>query len=268
MENCLGSIRTAVHLFAYRVSGTVLPPECYPIARKVYYGLSSLLYAGNNVFCPCCNKPFRRFLSFKGASNVLCPGCGASYWHRAIWLYLKNKTSIFCDHLRVLHIAPEYVFWENLAQLSNLDYVSVDLSSPLAEARMDITKMACKDNCFDVILCSHVLEHILDERGALQELFRVLKPMGWAILQVPINRELETTLEDPDVTLPKDRERIFGQFDHVRMYGRDYRTRLEKVGFVVKEESVVEGLDANMVEKYGLWCDESIYLCTKARCSG
>lgn len=263
MSYSLNSIGTAIHLFAYRMNEIFLPPDYYIFLRQIYWGSLSRLYAGNSVFCVCCDKPFQRFLTFKGMPEVLCPGCGTGYWHRAIWLYLKTRTNIFRDPLTVLHIAPEYIFQKSLSQLSNLNYLSVALNSRFAMAKMDITDISYEDNRFDAILCSHVLEHIPDEQAALRELFRVLKPGGWAILQSPINHEIDKTIEDLSITSPQDRERLFGQFDHVRMYGRDYPTRLERAGFTVKEDSVVGDLDTDQIRKHGLRTDEYIYFCTK-----
>ena len=149
--------------------------------------------------------------------------------------------------------------------MSNLDYISVDLNSPLAMVKMDITNILYEDNTFDVILCSHVLEHIIDDRKAIRELFRVLKPGGWAILQVPLSNENDKTLEEPSIISPRDRERIFGQKDHVRIYGRDYKDRLEKAGFTVKVDGYVRELGDDKIKKHGLSEDQEIYFCTNLR---
>lgn len=128
---------------------------------------------------------------------------------------------------------------------------------------MDITRIQFEDNTFDVILCSHVLEHVLDDQTAMSELFRVLKPGGWAILQSPIDFKRDKTFEDPDIVLPDDREKAFGLPDHVRIYGRDYEDRLKNVGFSVKMDDYVRTLGIDMVKKYGLPEDEEICFCVK-----
>lgn len=227
--------------------------------------ISSLMYIGKQVTCPCCNGSFRKFLLYgvKARENALCPKCESLERHRLLWLYLKNKTNFFTDKLRVLHFAPEYIFQKTFKPMPNLDYISADLLSPLAMVKMDITNISYEDNFFDVILCCHVLEHIIDDHRALTELFRVLKPSGWAILQVPIDLNRDKTFEDANIVTPKERERIFGQKDHVRIYGRDYKQRLEKAGFTVKVDTYVRELTDDMIKKYGLKKDEVIYFCTK-----
>lgn len=164
----------------------------------------------------------------------------------------------------MLHVAPEPVLQQKLSSLDNLDYVSADLESPLAKVKMDITDIGYPDHSFDVILCCHVLEHVMEDRKAMSELLRVLKPGGWAILQSSIDTEREKTFEDPKVISPEDREQLFGQKDHVRIYGCDYPERLEKQGFVVKVVSFVRTFDGKSIEKYGLMEDEEIYRCTKS----
>jgi predicted SAM-dependent methyltransferase len=183
--------------------------------------------------------------------------------HRLLWLYLQNKTNLFSENLRVLHVAPEKVFQNSFTTMPNLDYVSVDIQSSLAMFKMDITNISYADNCFDVILCIHVLEHILDDRKAMRELFRVLKPGGWAILQVPINLKQEKTFEDSSVVLPEDRKCIFGHPEHVRIYGRDYHNRLKEAGFVVEVDNYARDLGIDMLRKYSLKEHEEIYFCRK-----
>ncbi len=225
------------------------------------------MYIGKQVTCSCCNGSFRKFLSYgvKARENALCPRCESLERHRLLWLYLKNKTNFFTDNLRVLHFAPEYFFQKTFKSMPNLDYISADLTSPFAMVKMDITNIVYEDNSFDVILCCHVLEHIIDDNRALMELFRVLKPGGWAILQAPIDLKRDKTFEDTNIVIPKDRERIFGQEDHVRIYGRDYKDRLEKAGFTVKVDAYGRELGDDMIKKYGLMKDEDIYFCTKPK---
>jgi len=142
-------------------------------------------------------------------------------------------------------------------------YISADLESPIAMVKLDITNIPFKDDSFDAILCSHVLEHIADDRKAMHELFRVLKPRGWAILQSPVNQKSSRTFEDPSVVSPEDRERIFGQHDHVRIYGRDYTDRLQSAGFTVKLDGYVKELGSDIIKRCSLKEDEVIYFCSK-----
>lgn len=239
----------------------------HPAIIQTYFSLRSLLYIGDQCTCPCCNGNFRKFLLFgiNQRVNAQCPRCGSLERHRLLWLYLKNRTNFFVDNLKVLHFAPEYTFQVKFKLLPNIVYTSADLYSPIAMVKMDITNIDYHDNSFDVIFCNHVLEHIVDDRKAMRELFRVLRPGGWAILQSPIDQKLDRTFEDPSIVRPKDRERVFGRKDHVRVYGRDYKDRLEQVGFTVKLDSYVKDLGIDMIRKYGLMADEDMYFCTKAK---
>jgi predicted SAM-dependent methyltransferase len=181
-----------------------------------------------------------------------CPSCGARERHRHLWLYLRDKTDFFSERLRVLHFAPERPLEQRFAALSNLDYVSTDLDRSRAMVKADITALPFSDRSFDVILCSHVLEHVVDDRRALRELFRVLKPSGWAVVQVPTSRRLSETFEDPTIVSPEDRERVYGQTDHVRIYGRDFAERVREAGFTVRVEDYGRELGEAGARRYGL----------------
>lgn len=182
---------------------------------------------------------------------------------RLIWLYLKEKTNIFYSELKILHFAPEYIFQKKLSSFPNLDYISADLYSHRALVKMDVTNIEYQDSTFDVVLCNHVLEHVVDDRKAINELFRVLKPEGWAIIQSPVDNTRNETFEDNTIKSPEDRERTFGRYDHVRIYGKDYKNRLKKAGFEVKvDRDFVKELEGK-VEEYGLGGEKEIYLCKK-----
>jgi SAM-dependent methyltransferase len=167
-------------------------------------------------------------------------------------MYLKEKTDFFTASHRVLHFAPEEFLQERFSSLPNLDYRSADLSSPLAMDRVDITGLPYEDAAFDVVLCSHVLEHVPDDRKAMREVYRVLTPGGWAILQVPFQSKREHTYEDPTITDPAARRRAFGQEDHLRVYGQDYITRLGEAGFQVTRDGWVRELPRDFVEAHRL----------------
>jgi hypothetical protein len=243
-----------------------LPPSVVPLARSLLYWLQSVPYLGNQVTCPCCGGHFRHFLPHAyeviARLNALCPRCHCAERHRLLWLYLHNRTNFFRDNLKVLHFAPEYIFERKIRKCSNLDYITADLLSPDVMVHMDITDIPYTDNTFDVILCSHVLVYVQDDRKAMCELYRVLKPGGWAILLVPIDLELATTIEDPSAIDPLERLRRFGQRDHVRIYGRDYLTRLEQAGFTVRQDPYVQELPPSLIERYSL-LDVPIFFCTK-----
>lgn len=248
------------------VAKSVVPDKYYLEMREMFFTLRSVFYSGQQFICPCCGGHFRKFLpcGVNPRPNAKCPKCGSLERHRLVWLYLKEKTNLFNENLKMLHIAPEILFAKRFSHTPNIDYISADLSSPLAMVKMDITNIEYEENYFDVILCNHVLEHVIDEQKAMKELLRVLKPNGWAILQVPLDSKRDKTFEDPTIVLPEDRERLFGQDDHVRVYGRDYKNRLEKAGFTVKVDSYVRELGSDMVSRYRL-PDEEIYFCTKQK---
>ena len=222
-----------------------------------------VFYSGNKVECPVCESTFRKFLPYgrlKSRSNALCPKCLSLERHRLIWLYLKQKTDFFTAKRRILHIAPELCFMDRFEALENLDYITADMESPLAKVKMDIHDIPFEEDSIDVIFCNHVLEHVDDDIKALNEIKRVLKPRGWAILQVPFFHPLPTeTYEDKSISDPKEREKIFGQDDHVRLYGKDYSDRLAGVGFMVHEENMINELSERQLDRYALPKDEMIY---------
>lgn len=239
------------------------------IAKSCISAVQSVAYAGQEYACPCCEGSFRTFLpsGINHRPNAECPKCFSLERHRLLWLYLKNRTNLLSDNLKVLHFAPEFQLYRLIRQLPNIDYLTADLSAPRVMMNMDITNIPLADNSFDVILCNHVLEHVPNDVQAMRELYRVLKPNGWAILQVPLDGNLQETLEDPNITSEEDRLKYYGQKDHVRLYGRDYKNKLESAGFQVQVQDYIQELDATLVEKYRLVSEdpntEDIYFCTK-----
>jgi SAM-dependent methyltransferase len=223
--------------------------------RRLYNHVAWPLYLGRRFACNCCGGRFRRFQSWTNAAGVsqpMCPRCGSLGRHRTEWFYLSQHPDLLSGPKRVLHVAPEESLERCLRRLPGVDYLSADFDAKTAMEHMDITDIQHPDSSFDVIICNHVLEHVADDRRALSELFRVLSDDGWALLQAPIDDDREATLEDTSITGPADRERVFGQYDHVRVYGRDYVGRLEAAGFVVSVDDVVRGVPEQQVELYQL----------------
>lgn len=216
----------------------------------------SVFYAGNNVTCPVCSRQFRKFLPYgrvRPRPNALCPNCMSLERHRLLWLYLEQRTNFFRTPLKVLHFAPEACFMKRFENLHGDGYITADIESPLAKLKIDIHNIPLNDNAFDVVLCNHVLEHVADDLKAMREIRRVLKPGGFAILQVPFFHPVpEITLEDPSVTDPRERERLYGQRDHVRRYGRDYPLRIESAGLTVTEDDFANTLTEETRKRYGL----------------
>ncbi|HEY5919831.1 MAG TPA: class I SAM-dependent methyltransferase [Chryseolinea sp.] len=227
----------------------------------------SVFYTGSAVTCPVCEKSFRRFLPYGRITpreNALCPNCLSLERHRLIWLYLKERTSFFSEKQRVLHIAPEACFIPRFERIHGNDYVTADIESPLAKVKMDIHNIPFDQNSFDVVLCNHVLEHVTDDIRAINEIQRVLKPGGFAILQVPFFSPVpDKTFEDLSITDKREREKMFGQDDHVRKYGKDYPLRIGKGGLAPFEDTFASELLESVQKKFGLVKEEVIYGGTK-----
>lgn len=195
-----------------------------------------LFFKGNRFTDPIDGNSYRKFLPYgygKQRENALSPGTLSLERHRQMWLYLQNETDFFTNSYKVLHIAPEQEFLRKFKKMKNLDYTSADLFSPIVDVKADILDLPFADEEFDVVFCNHVLEHIVDDKKAMSELYRVMKKGGWGIFQVPMKNSLEKSYEDFSITDPKERQKHFGQYDHVRWYGMDYFARLESAGFQV-----------------------------------
>jgi SAM-dependent methyltransferase len=178
---------------------------------------------GDAVECPICGGTFARFLPYAGREGAVCPGCGSGERHRLLWLWLREEDRLRGD---VLAFGPDDATDARLKALPGVRYVSSDIDDTQAMVAADITALPFPDDSFDVILCSHVLEHVEGEQAALAQLRRVLKPDGWAAVLVPVDRSVETTFEDANATTEQQRLERFGQIDHVRLYGRDVAQRL------------------------------------------
>lgn len=226
-----------------------------------------LLYAGDRVECPICSHQYREFLPYgrlKSRPNALCPSCQSLERHRLIWLFLKQKTGFFTRPMHVLHIAPEACFMAAFEKLHGANYITADIESPLAKVKMDIHVMPFEDNRFDVVLCNHVLEHVQNDLLAMREIRRVLKPGGFAILQVPFFSPVpEATLEDTTITDPRERERLFGQDDHVRKYGLDYVQRISQSGLIPRPDAFAGAFSEAKRFHFGLAQGEIIYCAAK-----
>ena len=195
--------------------------------------------------------------------NALCLYCKSSDRERLIYLYLREKTTVFSTSLKLLHIAPERNLKLVFQNSSNIDYVDGDIKKTRASKTIDITDIPFASSYFDVVICNHVLEHVENEIKALQELFRILKKGGFALIQVPIAKSLRKTYENLSIVSSRDRAKHFGQWNHVRLYGRDYLERLEKYGFSVKVINPVSLFGIVYVNKYSLIANENLYVCTK-----
>lgn len=226
---------------------------------------------GNDVICVCCNKTYLTFLpaGIEKRANAKCINCGSLERHRILWHFLKNQTDIFSANIKILHPAPEKLFYKKFKALKNVEYTSIDLQPEkydygTATLKMDLTNLSFDDNTFDVILCIHVLEHIPDDIQAIKEMYRTLKKGGWAILNVPVDYNRITTFEDISINDPQKQLELFGQPDHVRIYGKDYKQRLESAGFKVDVINYTSHFSNNEMFKYGFKPDREIYYCSKS----
>ena len=230
------------------------------------YPLLDLWYRGKGFTDPINGKSYRKLLPYgyqKQRPNVLSPGTLSLERHRLLWLYFDRETDFFNLAADVLHIAPEQAFVKRFRQLNHRSYITSDLHSPLADVQADICNLPFSDQQFDWVVCNHVLEHIPNDKIAMQEIYRVLKPGGTAILQVPLRLD-QNTFEDDRITDPKERAQVFGQYDHVRIYGKDYQNRLKQVGFTVKMLAYAEQLTLEEQTRYAVPANEIIPVCTKA----
>jgi len=229
----------------------------------------AFLLKGTRYTDPINEKSYRKFLPYGYEvvrENVLSPGTLSLERHRLFWLYLTRETPFFTSKgLRVLHFAPEQAFLKRFKKLKNIEYTTTDLNSPIADIKADICKLPFQDSSYDFIICNHVLEHISDDKKAMHELYRVLAPGGTAILQVPYDKNRAHTFQDDSITHPKERARIFGQYDHVRIYGMDYFSKLEAVGFIVNPVNYTHSLSKEEVERYRLPFNELIPVCQKPK---
>lgn len=231
-----------------------------------------LTYYGSKHKCPFCNHSFKKFISggidtkvskenkVVGAgyrTNAMCPYCESSDRERLLVLFIREH-KLIKEGMKLLHFAPELSI-QKLLKKEKIDYYSADLDDPLAKYKMNIMDIKFDSDFFDGIICNHVFEHIIEDHKAISEIYRVLKPGGWAILQVPFSPLLNKSIEDPNIISESEREKTFGQSDHIRLYGLDYLKRLESVGFKVEQKN----LSPDIVEKYALNPNEPIFFCIK-----
>ena len=248
---------------------TILNTVPRPVLIRLSYVVRPILalaLKGNKFTDPIDGKSFSTFLPYgygNQRNNVLSPSTLSLERHRLLWLYLRDETDFFTAPKKVLHFAPEQAFYKRFRNQKNLDYTTTDLNSPLADVKADICKLPFPDNSYDLILCNHVLEHIPDDTTAMKELYRVLKPGGMGIFQIPQDLNREKTFEDNSITDRDQRAKIFGQYDHVRIYGRDFFEKLRSIGFKVVEEDYTKKISAELVSEYCLAPGEIIPVCYK-----
>lgn len=222
-----------------------------------------LAYRGRGRECPICGSRYRRFMPYGyviSREDALCPHCLSLERHRMIWLWLKESSNLFEGYPRLLHIAPEVSLMRHFKRhyRDNKNYITADLESPLADIHFDVQSIPMEDESVDVVICNHLLEHVEDDRRAMAELYRILKRGGWGIMLVPEDRGRTTTFEDDSITDPDERTRIFGQYDHRRIYGSDYDDRLRASGFRVERIAYNQRLREEQQQLYAIGNDDLV----------
>lgn len=227
-------------------------------------GVKKKLFYGKMHYCPVCRSSVRRFYNFGIAQKTLCPVCYSMDRHRLVWLFFQQETNLFNKSLKkVLHFAPEAGLMQRFKEIANLDYLSADLQGTQCMIKMDITDIPFPDKSFDVIYCSHILEHVPSDRKAMRELERILKPDGCAVIMVPI--KVKITIEDPLEKSPAKRESLFGRHDHVRRYGLDFSERLKEAGFKVESFWAKQLVQNDDIDWMGLPLHAAIFYCRKGQ---
>ncbi len=227
-----------------------------------------LLYHGRGVQCPVCGGSYRKFLPYgyvESRPNALCPKCLSLERHRLLWLYLQRETTLLTERKELLHIAPEVCLMKRLKRVyasSPKSYITADLESPIAQIHFDVQDIPLEDNSQQVIICNHIMEHVEDDIKAMSELHRIMRPGGWGVILSPIDLGREATFEDDSITDEKERTRIFGQYDHRRVYGRDYSERLASVGFRVEDIDYKQNFTLEEQKLYAL-CEDHLYIVHK-----
>jgi SAM-dependent methyltransferase len=238
-----------------------IPHRYRNVARAAVLAVTSLLFAGSKYRCPVCERGSRRWVSL-GFPNLLCPHCSAFERQRLLSLYLEREIQIDTRRLTLLHFAPEACMMRYFARRPNVEYIGGDLDPPQGAIRLDLTDIALKPDSVDIVICSHVLEHVPEDARAMREMRRVLRPGGSALIMGPVEYDRPATFEDPTITSPAARAVAFGQSDHVRLYGADFDQRLRDAGFMVDANRYGGQLSADEVARYGLARDEILYVCT------
>ena len=246
----------------------IIPRPWLIKASYIVRPIISWYLRGDKFTDPIDGRSFRKFLPYgygKQRENALSPSTLSLERHRLMWLFLKDNTNFFTatKKFKVLHIAPEQCFLDIFRKQQNLNYITSDLESPIADVKADICDLPFKENEFDIVFCNHVLEHISNDTKAIKELYRVLKPGGFGIFQIPQDLSKAITFEDSTITDSKERAKLFGQYDHLRVYGRDYFNKLRSIGFKVDEVDYTKKITLDKIEKYCLMKNEILPVCYK-----
>lgn len=206
--------------------------------------------------CLICNWKGEKFLDYvrkygRTNKNIICPKCGSHPRHRMLYFLLK-KTLPRTKKIKLLHFAPEKCISNLFKYYKNIEYLTADINEKDVMIKENIENLSFEDCSFDIIICSHVLEHVENDKKAIEEMYRVLKYNGTAIIIVPINLNNNETYENQDIICEEEREKQFGQIDHLRLYGKDFKERVEEFGFKLTEKISAKDFDNGNVLRFGL----------------
>jgi len=250
----------------------LVPQKFRKYVKEIIRQIEMRAFRGDNVHCIICDSSFRSFSTYgvEKRKNARCLNCNSLERHRLLWKYLNSKTNLFNRKIKMLHFAPQRLFLRLFSKNENIEYTPCDIQPETYEyygitkiTKADVMKIPFDDNSFDVVMCNHVLEHVENDKLAMSELYRVMKKGGWGIFQVPLDYDRESTYEDKNITDSKGREKAFGQYDHLRVFGRDYKDRLASVGFKVIEDDYVNSFSQEEIKRNGFVKGELIYYCNK-----
>lgn len=230
------------------------------VARGIERRMQMLRRRGRRVCCPICGHSFDRFKDDWNRPNALCWRCGSHERHRAQWLLFERRPELLSNAQALLHFAPEWALRHRLERLG-VRYVTADLEQPYVDLQLDVTAIDLPDGSFDAVICSHVLEHVDDDRAAMRELRRITADGGWCLVMVPLDTDRERTYEDPSIVTPQERERAFRQHDHLRLYAPDIGDRLAAAGFTVERIRPLDEFGTELASRCRLLAADDLWLC-------
>jgi SAM-dependent methyltransferase len=245
-----------------RPTRKAIPSRARVVMKGAVRTIARRMYAGDRVACPICDDRYSKFITRHGHPNAQCPGCRSLVRHRSLWLYLRDVIRVGDGPTRLLHVAPERGIEHRLRALPAVDYISADIDAALASERVDLVAMPYDDASFDLIICSHVLEHVVDDHAAIGEMYRVLRPGRPAVIILPLRSERTEEYIDPSPSPAyPDGYRRVGAHEHVRSIGADYPDRLRAAGFEVEVVDLATSMPDTDRTRFGIEPGQPFYVC-------
>ena len=230
--------------------------------------LKSIPYRmGNEVECPICKQTYKDFMPFRYRKSAYCPTCKSLERHRYIYLTLRDKLHFYePPRKKVLHFAPDICLLDSMQKNPNIEYVTADYMTSFTDSItvkpdyvMSIDDIKFEDNSFDVIIAIGILVMVPNDMKAMSEVYRVLKPNGYAIFHDPINLSQPRSIADTELS-NEEKKNLYHGHDQRWYYGADYADRLRKQGFEVEDDTYAKQID---VKRYGISSNEKIYIAYK-----